>query len=65
MDNNNNIKMSPALELVVKLQSQIKDLQLENLEYRQKVIELEGVIADQALLLKHMQIPFEEYLDEE
>lgn len=62
MDNNNNIKMSPALELVVKLQEQIKGLQIENLQYRNEIIELQGVIAEQAKILKHM--PFEDYLDD-
>lgn len=57
-----NEKITPALELVCKLQTQIKDLQIENLEYREKIQELQEVIADQALLIKHMQTPIDEYL---
>ena len=56
--------ITPVMERVIKLQSQIKDLEIENLEYRQKIIELQGVIADQAILLKHMQTPIEDYLDD-
>lgn len=55
-----NKKITPALELVCKLQSQIKDLEIENLEYKEKIYELQEVIADQAILLRHMNIPFEE-----
>lgn len=57
-----NKKITPALELVCKLQSQIKDLEIENLEYKEKIQELQEVIADQAILLKHMQTPIDEYL---
>lgn len=57
-----NKKITPVMELVINLQKQIKDLQIENLEYREKIQELQEVIAEQAKLLKHMQMPIDEYL---